>query len=220
MADLFLSYSRKNEKRAALIADGLGESGHSLWWDNALKAGDNYALRIEQEIALAKGVVVCWSRHAKESLWVRAEATEALDTGKLVQLKLDDSRMPLPFNMLQMIEFAGWNGGRDTTEWRKLADDVVAKTGGASSPMDAAPADEAPVELKQRFQGLGPVAAIGVGLTLLTALIALATVMLGEDMLDIGLYRSLTLAGFGAASLGAILVFWRVLRTTLASRRS
>lgn len=219
MADVFVSYARKNKDRVQLIADGLDESGYSLWWDTALKAGDNYAVKIEKEIGEARSVVVCWSEQAKESLWVRAEATEALDNDKLVQLKLDESRMPLPFNVIQIIEFQGWTGNREAAEWRQL-DGRVGTMTGRNAPEGVEITSEAPAELKQRLQGLGPVAAIGFGLVLVTALIAAMTVMLGEDMVDLGLYRSLTLAGFGAACLGAILVFWRFARTYNATRRS
>lgn len=220
MADVFISYAHKDRESVDDIANGLNASGHSLWWDPALKAGDNYAQKIEKEIASAKGVVVCWSKHARDSLWVRAEATEALDFDKLVQLKLDDSRLPLPFNIIQMVSFANWDGSRNAAEWRTLDREIGAKTG--RDPTGSTPQTEgdAPPELKQWLQGLAPVAMAGIGLTLLTALIALATIMLGEEMVDLGLYRTLALSGFGAATLGAILVSWRFARTVLATRRS
>ena len=57
-----------------------------------------------------------------------------------------------------------------------------------------------------------------VALILVTALVAGATVMLGEGMLDAGLYRVATLAGFAAALAGAAYVTWRFARTTIATR--
>jgi hypothetical protein len=218
MTDVFISYARKNRERVRQVADGITESGFSLWWDTALKAGDNYAMKIEKALAETKSVVVCWSEQAKESLWVRAEATEALDNDKLVQVRLDESRMPLPFNVLHMIPFAGWNGSRQSREWTELEGRVGAMTGreGADTEFTA----EAPAELKQRLQGLGPVATIGFGLVLLTTLISALTVLMGEDLVELGLYRTLTLAGFGAACLGAALVFWKFTRTAIATRQS
>lgn len=224
MTDVFLSYARKNRERVRLIADGLTDDGYSLWWDTALKAGDNYGIKIEQAMAATKTVVVCWSEQAKESLWVRAEATEALDNDKLIQLKLDESRMPLPFNVLNIISFAGWNGKRIAPEWSKLEGEIGEKTGRQSAPGDgmaeARLTREVPAELKQRLQGLGPVASVGIGLALLTVFISTMTVMLGDDLIELGLYRTLTLAGFGAACLGALMVFWRFTRTAIATRQS
>ncbi|MEM8696515.1 MAG: toll/interleukin-1 receptor domain-containing protein [Pseudomonadota bacterium] len=224
MTDIFLSYARKNRDRVAAIADGLSDGGYDLWWDTALKAGDNYALKIEQALDATKSVVVCWSQQAKESLWVRAEATEALDNDKLIQLKLDESRMPLPFNILNMIAFDGWNGERTAPEWTALEGEVDQMTGrtedGRVQTEDSMLTREMPPELKQRLQGLGPVATIGFGLVVLTVFISAMTVMLGENLVELGLYRTLTLTGFGAACLGAMLVFWRFTRTAIATRRS
>jgi|GEM_PF-5348174 len=228
MSDVFISYARKNRDHVRQIADGLTADGYSLWWDAALTASDNYAVKIEQALEATKSVVVCWSEQAKESLWVRAEATEALDRDKLIQLKLDESRMPLPFNVLNMIAFDGWNGERTAPEWKELEGEVGAMTD-RLNPADSGPPDgsdnakltrETPPELKQRLQGLGPVAAFGFGLVILTVLISAMTVMLGEDLIELGLYRTLTLTGFGAACFGAVLVFWRFTRTAIATRRS
>jgi hypothetical protein len=216
MAELFISYARKNRDRVGGIADGLAEDGYSLWWDKQLKSGEDYGLLIEREIAEARGVVVCWSAQAKDSLWVRAEATEALDTDKLVQLKLDEARPPLPFNIVELVDFAGWGGTRAEPSWRELDGRVGRLTGRHEG---AVLTDEPPSELvNQRFQGLGPVAAIGVALILVTALVAGATIMLGEGMLDPGLYRIATLTGFAAALVGAAFVVWRFARTAIATR--
>lgn len=218
MADVFVSYARKNRERVGDIAGGLADSGYSLWWDTALKAGENYAVRIEKEIAGAGSVVVCWSDQAKESLWVRAEATEALDHDKLVQLRLDEARLPLPFNVVETIAFAGWNGSRQSPEWSAL-DGRVGRLNGRPLPEGVAVTAEPPPELKARLQGFGPVAALGIGMILATLAVAAATVLLGEEMIDLGLYRSLAFACFGAACLGAALIAWRFTRTALATRR-
>ncbi|MBC2776946.1 toll/interleukin-1 receptor domain-containing protein [Parasphingopyxis marina] len=218
MTDVFISYARKNRDRVRQVADGITDSGYSLWWDTALKAGDNYALKIEKALAETKSVVVCWSEQAKESLWVRAEASEALDHDKLVQIRLDESRMPLPFNVLHMIPFAGWNGSRQSREWSELEGRVGVMTGREVADFENA-AGAAP-ELAQRLQGLGPVATIGFGLVLLTTLISALTILLGQDLVELGLYRTVSLAGFGAALLGSVLVFWKFTRTALASRQS
>ncbi|MEA3047511.1 MAG: hypothetical protein QOJ53_1843, partial [Sphingomonadales bacterium] len=97
MADVFVSYSRANRDRVAGVSDGLAATGYSVWWDQQLLPSDDYAMLIEREIDAARCVVVAWSQTARQSLWVRAEANEALDKGKLVQINLDGARLPLPF---------------------------------------------------------------------------------------------------------------------------
>ncbi|MEZ5970959.1 MAG: toll/interleukin-1 receptor domain-containing protein [Hyphomonadaceae bacterium] len=94
MADIFVSYAHANKNRVSALAQGLSGSGFSLWWDDHLRAGSDFTLEIERELDTAKCVVVAWSGAARNSLWVRAEATEALDAGKLVQIKLDGVKPP------------------------------------------------------------------------------------------------------------------------------
>ena len=61
MADVFISSSRANRDRAAAVASALEQDGRSVG-----------------EFAGAASVVVAWSKAARDSLWVRAEANEAL----------------------------------------------------------------------------------------------------------------------------------------------
>src|SRR5437868_3448171 len=120
MADVFLSYARATQKRIAEIGGALESGGYSLWWDRALNASDDYAMVIEAELDAAGCVVVAWSAQARQSLWVRAEANEALDSGKLVQIKLDEARLPLPFSVLQFLDFARWRGERQGNPWSEF----------------------------------------------------------------------------------------------------
>src|SRR4051812_43667361 len=117
MADVFLSYARATQKRVAEIGGALESRGYSLWWDKALNASDDYAMVIEAELDAAGCVVVAWSAQARQSLWVRAEANEALDSGKLVQINLDACRLPLPFTMLHFLDFRRWRGEREGSPW-------------------------------------------------------------------------------------------------------
>src|SRR5437868_7609509 len=142
MADVFVSYSRLNRDRIVTVSDNLEETGYSVWWDRALAPGDDYALLIEEQIDASKCVVVAWSETARQSLWVRAEANEALDAGKLVQINLDRTRLPLPFSALNFVDFSAWGGIRTEECWSTLdrrgrpADDGawVGAPGGAPAP--------------------------------------------------------------------------------------
>ena len=70
-----------------------------------------------------------WSRTARDSLWVRAEANEALDQGKLVQINLDGAKLPLPFTMLHFTDFSHWTGAREQAPWPQLVALVKDRTG-------------------------------------------------------------------------------------------
>ena len=43
MADIFLSYSRKDETAAAALAAELAKCGWSVWWDPQIAPGRDYA---------------------------------------------------------------------------------------------------------------------------------------------------------------------------------
>src|SRR6185436_11243669 len=145
MADVFLSYARATRPRIAQIGDALEGGGYSLWWDKALNASDDYAMVIEEQLDAAACVVVAWSAPARQSLWVRAEANEALDSGKLVQINLDGTRLPLPFSVLHFLDFARWRGECHGSPWSEFDARVAGqlrgeKAAGAASFTPAEPA--------------------------------------------------------------------------------
>jgi hypothetical protein len=223
MADVFLSYARPDAARAALVAQGIEAQGRSLWWDRRLASGDDYGLAIEREIDAARCVVVAWSKAAHDSLWVRAEANAALDSGKLVQLNLDGGRLPLPFTMIHFLDFQSWGGEREHAPWPELESRVDARLRGEASPRPGPVIEAGGVEIVQppegRLQGFGGVAILGwagLACALLVALCVLLAVrnQLGAAALGlisvVALAVSLALLGISAFLLG---------RTIQASRR-
>ena len=110
MTDVFMSYARSNKDTVRVIATNLESDGRDVWWDEDLRGGEFYGATIEDKIEMAGRVLVAWSGAAGRSVWVRREALEALDARKLVQIQLDRSRLPVPFNALHAIDFAEWHG--------------------------------------------------------------------------------------------------------------
>src|ERR1700749_4561107 len=98
MADVFVSYARSDEAVAARVADALRSEGFQAWRDDELPAHRTYADVIEERLKSASAVVVLWSAEAAKSQWVRAEADHARTAGTLVQVALDGTIPPLPFN--------------------------------------------------------------------------------------------------------------------------
>ena len=213
MADVFVSYSRKNRDRVGLISGGLAQGGYSLWWDERLAPSDDYAMLIESEIDAASCVVVAWSESARQSLWVRAEANEALDSGKLVQVSLDQSKLPLPFTMLHWLDFSRWGGERQGSPWSDLEGKVGAFVGG-QGVMDAPDGVRGPA-----LQGLGRTAWLGWAAILLAALIAGAAGMAATGGIAAAAFDGLALVALVLALLLLALTAFLLLRVSAASRR-
>jgi adenylate cyclase len=129
MADVFISYARPDEPHAERIAEGLRAQGYPVWRDDELPAHRSYADVIEERLKAAKAVVVLWSAEAAKSQWVRAEADAARSTGTLVQVTLDGTIPPLPFNQIQCADLSGWAGDASTPGWRKLVASLATLAG-------------------------------------------------------------------------------------------
>ena len=212
MADVFVSYAHHNAASAEVISGNLEQAGFTLWWDKRLRAGDDFALAIERELRSAGCVVVAWSAAARNSLWVRAEATEALDAGKLVQIQLDAVRPPLPFTAVQMFDFTRWRGRRDEAPWASLESEARARVSGVIQPVDPrtfhGPA----------LQDMGPTAALGwlsIGLIAFTGAL---TLQVGTPGFSPALYGMVVSANFAVACVAFGLTLVRIVRTAWASR--
>jgi glutamine synthetase len=90
MANIFISYSRKDRETARLLAEFLDGRGYSVWWDHDLHAGENYRRQIKAQLEGANAAIVIWSPNAKDSDWVNDEALAALRAGKLISTHTTD----------------------------------------------------------------------------------------------------------------------------------
>jgi adenylate cyclase len=124
MADIFVSYGRSTEAQAQQVAEMLRSAGYSVWRDDELPAHRSYGEVIEERLRSAKAVVVLWSAEAARSQWVRAEADVAREAGTLVQITIDGTMPPIPFNQIQCADLNGWTGDTDTPGWRKVESSV------------------------------------------------------------------------------------------------
>lgn len=138
MADIFVSYGRSTEAQAHQVAEALRTAGYSVWRDDELPAHRAYGDVIEERLHSAKAVVVLWSAEAARSQWVRAEADIAREAGTLVQVTIDGTIPPLPFNQIQCADLSGWSGDTDAPGWRKV-ESSVALLVGTPAEADAPP---------------------------------------------------------------------------------
>ena len=140
MADVFVSYARPDEPQAKRVADALRNLGFSVWRDDELPAHRAYSDVILERLNESRAVVVLWSEEARKSQWVRAEADAARQAGTLVQITLDGSLPPLPFNQIQCADLTEWQGSGDVNGWRKVTTSISELVGSQpSTPPSASP---------------------------------------------------------------------------------
>jgi tetratricopeptide (TPR) repeat protein len=130
MADVFLSYARADDAVADRVARTLSKAGISVWFDRELPAHRPYSDVIATELESAAAVLVLWSKASVESQWVRSEANRARELGKLVQARIDDTRLPMPFDQIQCADLRGWRGGRAHDGWTQVRKSIAALVGG------------------------------------------------------------------------------------------
>lgn len=110
MASVFLSYAREDAAKAKSLADALERDGHHVWWDRHIRSGSEFAGAIEEALKRADAVLVLWSDESVLSSWVRDEAGEGRDSGRLVAAVLDGCRPPIGFRQFQSTDLSGWTG--------------------------------------------------------------------------------------------------------------
>jgi tetratricopeptide (TPR) repeat protein len=133
MADVFLSYARSSLASAGRVSRALETAGFSVWFDESLPAHRPFSDVIEEQLETARAVVVLWSRDAARSQWVRSEANRARETGRLVQVRLDDARLPMPFDQIQCADLRGWKGRNSSPAWDSVLAGVAALAGSETS---------------------------------------------------------------------------------------
>src|SRR5438067_9242013 len=120
MSDIFISYARSTAKEAQQVAEALRAQGYRVWRDSQIPAHRSYADVIAEHLQAAKAVVVVWSAEAARSEWVRSEAEGARAGHKLVQLRIDDAKLPMPFDQIECADLVDWSGDPGAPGWRKV----------------------------------------------------------------------------------------------------
>ena len=157
MADVFLSYARLEAREAKRIAGEVRSIGFSVWFDEKLPAHRAYSDVIEEELEAARAVVVLWSSESVRSQWVRSEANRARETGRLVQVRFDDARLPMPFDQIQCADLSGWTGDPNGEAWRIVVDSIAALVGEKEANAQRLPRSKPPrpFAISRRFVLLG-----------------------------------------------------------------
>jgi cysteinyl-tRNA synthetase, unknown class len=119
MADIFVSYSKRDKKRVTLLVKSLEAEGWDVFWDINLLSGDAWERIIRSELQKAKLVLVVWSMAAVASEWVLKEAHLARDRGVLVPVSLDGTMPPPGFGSVQAESLYWWRGIKDNAALKR-----------------------------------------------------------------------------------------------------
>lgn len=150
MSEIFISYSRSTEPQALRISEALLAHGYSVWRDDQLLPHRPYLEVTQERLEEAKAVLVLWSTEAVKSQWVRSEANQARERNKIVQVSIDGSMPPMPFDQIQCAQLDGWSGDPHAPDWQRVLRSVsdlvgrtpagdVARTAGAATPTAPVP---------------------------------------------------------------------------------
>lgn len=181
MAEVFLSYTHEDADAVRRIEKALRDLGVEVWIDNRLATGAHLTEHIQQQIAEAQAVIVCWSKKAVESKWVYGEALYALHNDKLTPVIVASCELRPPFNTVLASDLTSWRGEVNHPGWqrlllslekaldgvRKLADPELVKEFGVSNLGIATP------QATQRRRWMRAIVIAGVGIpALATAAVA------------------------------------------------
>jgi hypothetical protein len=122
MADIFISYKRADRDRVEPMAELLREEKLEVWFDARLEVGrgEGFDAEIDREVTSAACVVVCWTREALNSYYVKAEAKKGLEQDVLVPVFLETVSLPVPFNGVDTADLSRWSGAADAPEWKRV----------------------------------------------------------------------------------------------------
>ena len=107
MADVFVSYCRRDRPRVAPLVQAISARGWSVWWDREIAPGQEFDRLIDAELARARAVLVVWTPESVASRWVRGEARDAADRGILVPVRYDAATLPIDVRVLHTIDLDG-----------------------------------------------------------------------------------------------------------------
>jgi hypothetical protein len=134
MADVFISYAHSTAQQARAAAETLRALGYTVWLDEDLPAHRAFTHAIEEELRKAKAALVIWSADAAKSEWVLSEANRAREEHKLVQVLVEKTRLPMPFDQIQCADMTGWRGDEAHSGWLKVVASIHELAGAGAAP--------------------------------------------------------------------------------------
>jgi hypothetical protein len=120
VANVFVSYARRDRDRVLALVSALEHEGLSVWWDPNLVPGKRFRDIIARELDAADSVVVVWTAASIQSDYVQDEAEDARERGVLVPVTLEPVKPPAGFRQVQAADLSQWTGNGQHPEFRVL----------------------------------------------------------------------------------------------------
>jgi adenylate cyclase len=147
LADIFVSYSRRDRARVAPLVAALEAEGWSVWWDPEISPGEEFDALISRELEGARTLVVVWTPTSVDSRWVRGEARDAADRGLLFPVRFDNARLPIDFRAVHTTDLDDWAGDSEAAAFRSLCKALETKLGAPERPRAGAGHTESQVSV-------------------------------------------------------------------------
>ena len=165
MTDVYIAYAREDRERVRPLAESLQTEGWDVWWDPTEPSASASAA-LDQRLGSAGSILVVWSASARGSEYVRSEAATGLYKNKLIQVRIDSTGAPRPFDQVEVVNLGRWQGERDDENWRRVLSAVrlyagapgIARPQPVRRPGVRAPSKPAYLE-QDRAVAWGPLAA-------------------------------------------------------------
>jgi len=120
MADVFVSYARRDKARVAPLVAAIEAKGWSVWWDPEIRPGQEFDRQIVAELEIATAVLVVWTPFSVESRWVRGEAREGAERGILVPVRFDRAEMPIDVRTFHTTDLDDWREDPQSPEAQEV----------------------------------------------------------------------------------------------------
>jgi hypothetical protein len=126
MADIFISYTKKDRSNVEPLAKALENLGWTVWWDPIIPTGEDFDDVIEKELAKARCVIVVWTKTSVRSKYVKGEAREALDRNILIPIEIESGiKPPYDLRSIQTLSLIEWDGSDNFPRFQKLIADII-----------------------------------------------------------------------------------------------
>ena len=129
MTDIFISYASPDRPRAETLKTWFEEAGWSVWIDREIELGEDFEVRIQQELSSTRLVVVLWGAAARRSEWVQREALAAQQSDRLLQIHATGLPLLPPFDTIQAVRMQSWSGEVHHSERVKLLKAIAHRLG-------------------------------------------------------------------------------------------
>ena len=139
-----MSYARADKARVAPLVAALQAQGWSVWWDPAISPGQEFDLRIAEELENSSAVMVVWTANSVQSRWVRGEARDGADRGILIPVRLGAVPLPIDFRAIHTTELDDVADPAQNPKFQEVIQALRTLIGGQTAP-HSSPGRDAPL---------------------------------------------------------------------------